>query len=59
MSPLTDSSNRKWTDAVIDGLPLKDGGQLQWTRYVRRRITGGLVVSPTQSRSTKMSNDFN
>lgn len=38
LSPFTDSSNKKWTDAVIDGLPLKDGGQLQWTRYVRRRI---------------------
>lgn len=38
LSPLTDSSNQKWTDAAIDGLALKDGGQLQWTRYVRRRI---------------------
>lgn len=38
LSSLTDSSNQKWTDAVIDDLPLKDGGQLQWTRYVRRRI---------------------
>lgn len=29
-----DSLNKKWMDVVIDGLFLKDGGQLQWICYV-------------------------
>ncbi|XP_052684731.1 uncharacterized protein LOC128164781 [Crassostrea angulata] len=34
----TDSSKRTWTNAIINGLPSNDGNQLQWTRFIRRRI---------------------
>ncbi|XP_065923463.1 uncharacterized protein [Magallana gigas] len=33
-----DSSNQKWTNAIINGLSFNDGNQSQWTRYIRRRI---------------------
>lgn len=34
----TDSSNRRWTEAIINGLSSKGGNQSQWTRFLRRRI---------------------
>lgn len=33
-----DSSGQTWSGAIINDLSLTGGGQLQWTRYVRRRI---------------------
>ncbi|XP_065923462.1 uncharacterized protein [Magallana gigas] len=33
-----DSTGRTWTTAIIEGLPSNNGGSLQWTSFLRRRI---------------------
>lgn len=34
----TDSSGRTWTTAITEGLSSNNGGSLQWTSFLRRRI---------------------